>query len=309
MNKTLPARPHLEQLKKQAKELLKNYKSNDDETLARIRAHLPRLAEKSDAEIAKERFVLQDAQHVLAREYGFADWDELAAAIQVTFEVMQHFTDREVQILLREVDQKDFVVALSGASEALREKFLGNMSERVRGFIVEEINQLGALRAEEVEAVQLRMMVQAAQLGKKGQLVWPPKTKEKKAATQVAKKPTKAELEQTERIAQTSKKRLYEISYDGINRLFVDMAETARSEGILALEKVGDGMADEYLKMAIQLVVDGTEPALIMDMLETWKKSLLHEQETKYIKVIEGIMAMQAGDNPRIIEHKLSMIF
>ncbi len=40
-------------------------------------------------------------------------------------------TDRELQTLLREVDQKDLVVALKSAEDELKDKVLGNMSERV----------------------------------------------------------------------------------------------------------------------------------------------------------------------------------
>ncbi|MFT5376257.1 MAG: hypothetical protein ACI906_003094 [Candidatus Latescibacterota bacterium] len=318
MAKSLPARPHLEQLKKQAKELLKNYKTNngetetETETLARVRAHTPRLAGKSDAEIAKERFVLQDAQHVLAREYGFSAWDAMVMAIKPTIEVLVHLTDREAQIYLREVDQKDLVVGLSGASEAVREKFLHNMSTRVRTFIREEMEHLEPLDAEDVNSVQLRMIAQVVQLSERGHIQWPPQppNKRKKGASAIKKeKPDKVAQEQAARIARMGEKKLHELSYEEINQLFVDLAETARREGILAMEAAGNSMADDYIKTAVSLAVDGTEPALIMDMLETWKKSLMHEQETKYIKVIEGIMAIQAGDNPRIIEHKLSLIF
>ena len=304
MAKSLPARPHLEQLKKQAKELLKNYKTNngETETLARVRAHTPRLAGKSDAEIAKERFVLQDAQHVLAREYGFSAWDAMVTAIKPTIEVLVHLTDREAQIYLREVDQKDLVVGLSGASEAVGEKFLHNMSARVRTFIREEMEHLEPLDAEDVNSVQLRMIAQVVQLSERGHIQWPPQlpNKRKKGDSAIKKeKPDKVAQEQAARIARMGEKKLH----------FVDLAETARREGILAMEAAGNSMADDYIKTAVSLAVDGTEPALIMDMLETWKKSLMHEQETKYIKVIEGIMAIQAGDNPRIIEHKLSLIF
>ena len=41
---------------------------------------------------------------------------------------------------MREIDQRDLVIALKGASSAVREKFLGNMSERVWVFIAEEID-------------------------------------------------------------------------------------------------------------------------------------------------------------------------
>ena len=55
--------------------------------------------------------------------------------------------------------------------------------------------------------------------------------------------------------------------------------------------------------------MDGTEPDLIMDILETWLQSLENEYKRKHQKVIEGIMSIQSGDNPRIVEHKLSVIY
>jgi chemotaxis protein MotA len=51
-------------------------------------------------------------------------------------------TDRSIQVALRKIDQKDLVVGLKGAPESIRAKFLGNMSQRVRVFIEEEIGFL-----------------------------------------------------------------------------------------------------------------------------------------------------------------------
>jgi chemotaxis protein MotA len=48
------------------------------------------------------------------------------------------------------------------------------------------------------------------------------------------------------------------------------MAAMARAEGILALEQEGEGGAhDRFLSQGIILSVDGTEPDLIMDIMET----------------------------------------
>ena len=49
----------------------------------------------------------------------------------------------------------------------------------------------------------------------------------------------------------------------------VGFAETARREGILALEQAVEEANDEFLSGGIRLAVDGTEPDLIMDILET----------------------------------------
>lgn len=162
----------------------------------------------------------------------------------------------------------------------------------------------------------------------------------------------------------------------------VGFAETARREGILALEQAVEEANDAFLSGGIRLAVDGTEPDLIMDILETELRYIeeRHNQSAEMIAraaemapafgmigtlvglvlmlkdmsdpaaigpamavallttlygsiianvflnpiaaklkiyskeeilskqmIIEGIMAIQQGDNPRIVEHKLSV--
>ena len=69
MSKPLPARPDLEQLRKQAKDLLKSVHAGQPDALRRFREHHP---EQLPASIS-----LADAQLVLAREHGFASWPKL----------------------------------------------------------------------------------------------------------------------------------------------------------------------------------------------------------------------------------------
>ena len=90
--------------------------------------------------------------------------------LMFTFSDISKLTDRELQILLREVDQKDLVIALKAAEEELKDKILGNMSERVRTFISEEMEFLGPMRLSEVEEVQLRIVQQVRQLEEQGQV-------------------------------------------------------------------------------------------------------------------------------------------
>ncbi|MGJ7499508.1 ankyrin repeat domain-containing protein [Variovorax sp. ZT5P49] len=75
--KRMPARPDLGHLKKQAKELLALYRSNDPTATARFREALPAAAGKSDPVIAALDLRLHDAQSCVAREYGFASWADL----------------------------------------------------------------------------------------------------------------------------------------------------------------------------------------------------------------------------------------
>jgi hypothetical protein len=68
---TLPARPNLEQLKKQAKELLGQIRERAPQAVALFARHHPK------PELEGGRFALHDAQLVLARQYGFATWARL----------------------------------------------------------------------------------------------------------------------------------------------------------------------------------------------------------------------------------------
>ena len=57
---------------------------------------------------------------------------EVAEAVRnlmFVFEDIVKLTDREIQSLMRDVEQKDLVIALKASSEEMKEKVLGNMSE------------------------------------------------------------------------------------------------------------------------------------------------------------------------------------
>src|SRR5260370_29855087 len=82
MSKSLPSRPNLEQLKKQAKDFLKAHESGDAETLQRIQANHPDYSNASKDGIRAAKFSLGDAQLVIAREYGFASWPKLKEHVE-----------------------------------------------------------------------------------------------------------------------------------------------------------------------------------------------------------------------------------
>ncbi|CAM2156520.1 Ankyrin [Pararobbsia alpina] len=79
--KQLPAQAHLDHLKKQAKELLRLYRSGDVTSIARFAQHLPAAANRTHYEIQALALRLHDAQSCIAREYGFASWADLSAYV------------------------------------------------------------------------------------------------------------------------------------------------------------------------------------------------------------------------------------
>jgi hypothetical protein len=71
-SKSLPARPSLESLRKQAKKLTRDIAAGDAAAIARARAHLPNV----DLPLTQ-----RNAQLVIAREYGYAGWQDLTAEV------------------------------------------------------------------------------------------------------------------------------------------------------------------------------------------------------------------------------------
>jgi ankyrin repeat protein len=77
---SLPARPSLEQLRKQAKDLIRAYRAGDTAAFARLRTHKSIISEPAGPHPA----TLADAQFVLAREHGFESWPKLKRHIFLT---------------------------------------------------------------------------------------------------------------------------------------------------------------------------------------------------------------------------------
>ena len=71
-SKSLPARPSLESLRKQAKKLARDIAAGDAAAIARARAQLPQ---------CQLPLTQRNAQLVIAREYGYAGWQDLTAEV------------------------------------------------------------------------------------------------------------------------------------------------------------------------------------------------------------------------------------
>jgi hypothetical protein len=82
MKRQLPSQPDLEQLRIQAKELLKAHQAHDPEAIRRIQESHPQLARASALKVQNTKLRLSDAQLVIAREFGFESWPKLKAHVE-----------------------------------------------------------------------------------------------------------------------------------------------------------------------------------------------------------------------------------
>jgi len=93
-SRRLPVRPDLDQLRHQAKELLRDVRSGGSDAIAEFRAFHPRLIEPADAR-------LSDAQMALARSYGVKSWPRLVLACSLIEAIWEDRTDVVRQLITR----------------------------------------------------------------------------------------------------------------------------------------------------------------------------------------------------------------
>jgi ubiquinone/menaquinone biosynthesis C-methylase UbiE len=80
--KSLPRQPNLEFLKKEAKALRTLHRQGDSACCERLRDNDTSCINKSDTEILTSRFSINDAQRIVAREYGYSSWATLKRYIE-----------------------------------------------------------------------------------------------------------------------------------------------------------------------------------------------------------------------------------
>ncbi len=98
---------------------------------------------------------------------------ELAERIQelmFTFPDLITVDDRGIQALLREISSDLLVLALKGADDDLKNKFLSNLSRRAAEMLQEDLEARGPVRISEVEQAQKEILAVAKRMADDGQL-------------------------------------------------------------------------------------------------------------------------------------------
>ncbi len=88
-----------------------------------------------------------------------------------TFDDLEKIDDKGIQSLMKEVQSESLVIALKGATPALREKIFKNMSTRAAETLKEDLDSRGPVRLSEVESEQKEMLKIVRRLVDEGQIV------------------------------------------------------------------------------------------------------------------------------------------
>ncbi|WP_241607756.1 flagellar motor switch protein FliG [Rosenbergiella epipactidis] len=87
------------------------------------------------------------------------------------FENLVDVDDRSLQRLLQEIDAEQLLTALKGADNALRDKFLNNMSTRAADILRDDLVNRGPVRLSDVETAQKAILLVVRKLAESGDMV------------------------------------------------------------------------------------------------------------------------------------------
>ena len=136
--------------------LARTNKRDSHELMAEIFNHLDRSAETRFLESLSKRN---------------AESSERIRALMFTFEDLIKLDPGGVQTLLRVVDKSRLAISLKGASEAIRNLFFSNMSERASKILREDMQALGPVRLRDVDDAQTEVVGIAKDLADKGEIM------------------------------------------------------------------------------------------------------------------------------------------
>lgn len=96
---------------------------------------------------------------------------EKIKALMFTFEDLAQLDPSGVQTLMRSAENDKLSIALKGASEALRDLFFSNMSERAAKIMKEDMQAMGPVRLRDVDEAQMHLVQVAKDLASRNEII------------------------------------------------------------------------------------------------------------------------------------------
>lgn len=136
--------------------------------------NLARTSRRDSHEIMADIFNYLDrsaeGKFMEALEGTVPDSAERIRSLMFTFEDLTKVSGAGIQVIIRTVDKERLPIALKGATEALRDLFFTNMSERASKIMKEDMAALGPVRLKDVEEAQQYIVNVAKDLEARGEL-------------------------------------------------------------------------------------------------------------------------------------------
>ena len=88
-----------------------------------------------------------------------------------TFEDLTKLDPGAIQTVISNADKEKLTLALKGSSDAVKDLFFSNMSERAAKMMKEDMQAMGAVRLKDVDESQMSLVATAKDLAARGEIV------------------------------------------------------------------------------------------------------------------------------------------
>lgn len=166
-----------ENQKKTIYEYVRNHKKTDDEVLDNVSVIFDLEGYNSAVILEKLKAAMNSLNFMEVEKICQEKEEENPLLVELirnntfVFEDLVLLDDRNMQRILRDVDQMDLAVALKDASKAVENKVFSNMSNRAAQLLKEDMEFMGPVKIEDVLNNQVKIANLAKRLIKKGEIL------------------------------------------------------------------------------------------------------------------------------------------
>ena len=216
------------------------------------------------------------------------------------FSEFRDLNSAAMQSIIYELDTSVLVCALVKAPRNIQSNFLTNMSSRKAEHIWDEVGiAYRFIPLKESKKNRLEVIGLANKLADEGVITL-------KVSRVLEPYTFRRRKPKTTKAVSAIHKSLMDItSFPDNNSKYVDyfekLTKLARAKGLLSLEGIAEQCPDPMIREGLQYLVDGWEPESVKKILTRRKEAILAQEEQLMNIIIEGIMALSSGDNPRVV--------
>ncbi len=197
---------------------------------------------------------------------------------------------RSLQTWLREIEEIDLMLVMPHLPKAISHIIMENLSSRLRKTVNESYEEYKAVPEKVVARAKDRILELANELIEIGEL----------------NEPGEEDGNSYDMPRNTSlPNRLETGSTTNLVESLSILGKYAQERGILSLEEALGKINDPFLQEGLQLIIDGTDPDLVEEILRNRLEAITYHRELLYNLIIEGILSIQEGNSSWVLKTRL----
>ena len=219
------------------------------------------------------------------------------------FEDMALLDNISLRRLLRELDTRDLIKALIGAGDRVKSAFTRNMSKRAVEYLEEDLISCRDAKTESIDESRANIINILRRMEENGEIVICAADRcDAPADEEIEERPIVKDNKPTTDKGEETIMKDYNLNKD--IDLIVDLHIKAKGEGLLAIESDLPNLPCTFLKIGLQLIVDGTDPILVRKVLENTIEAGDFSKSDRLRRKIfmEGVCGIQEGMPTRVLK-------